>query len=321
MRFTIDREAVDLDRETVVIRMRDQMPEPVQTHWAEVGNRRYPVKQVLETAAGISRSRFTSQTARSVLARLGFPTSGSPRPAVGVVTGTAARARPAPQVDAEQAGAAFTTLVSFLRGAPLTQSVGTLEHRLLNTDRDSVAAVTADAGLSEELLRAALIVRRDVGRVSDVIHAAVISLALPAILEAGESVVNRPSLGPGNDPSRPYDLETNIRVAEFKVAVWSGGDVMRKRTLTADLVHLALDTSGRRPELWVAGEEPIKFLRTSTMAVGDLLSRSSRHLRARYQDHFGAEPIPLRTFTAEQAGRVRLCNLADVLPVVASALL
>src|SRR6266511_3684216 len=83
--------------------------------------------------------------------------------------------------------------------------------------------------------------------------AAFAPLVLPMILEEGEVISNRPSLGPGNDKSRPFDLETNRRVAEFKVALWSGGDMMRKRGVTADLVRLALDESGRRPELWFAG--------------------------------------------------------------------
>jgi hypothetical protein len=164
-------------------------------------------------------------------------------------------------------------------------------------------------------------VRRDVGRVSDVIHATVISLALPLILEEGEVVSNRPSLGPGNDRSRPFDLETNRRVAEFKVAVWSGGDMMRKRGVIADLVYLALDESGRRPELWVAGTEPLRFLQTSSSNVGDLLSRSSRHLRARYEARYGLHELPLRTFVAEHASHVHLHNIADVLAAIAEALI
>jgi hypothetical protein len=320
MQFTIDGEAVDLDPQAVAASLRDLVPEQIQTHWVDVGGTRFPVKQALEAGSGISRNRFTSQTARSVLARLGYTTSLSPSPPTGV-SRPAPRPLSAPHVSAEQAGAAFTALVAFLRSGSLTDGVRALEHRLVDTDRQTVAAVTNQAGLNDDLLRAALIVRRDVGRVNDVIHAAVIALALPIILNEGETVINRPSLGPGNDKSRPYDLETNLRVAEFKVAVWSGGDSMRQRTLTADLVHLALDESGRRPELWIAGGQPLRFLRTSTTSVAGLLSRSSKYLRARYQDRYGSEPIPLCTFTAEHAGRVRLCDLADVLPTVASALL
>lgn len=226
-----------------------------------------------------------------------------------------------PHVTVDQAGAAFATLVAFLRGAPFTAGIGALEHDLVNTDRTTVARLTTAAGLTEQLLQAALIVRRDVGRVSDVIHATVISLVLPVILEVGEVVSNRPSLGPGNDRSRPFDLETNHRVAEFKVALWSGGDMMRKRGVTADLVHLAMDESGRRPELWVAGAEPLRFLQTSSSPVGTLLSRSSRHLRARYVDRYGTNDIPLRIFVTEHASHVHLRNIADALPAVAAALI
>lgn len=192
---------------------------------------------------------------------------------------------------------------------------------MLNADRTTAADNTAAAGLTPALLQAALTVRRDVGRVSDVIHATVISLALPHILEDGEVVSNRPSLGPGNDQSRPFDLETNKRVAEFKVAVWSGGDMMRKRGLTQDLVHLALNEDERRPELWVAGSDPIRFLRTSASPVGGLLSRASRRQRARYEARYGTTDIPLRDFVTEHAAHVQLRSIADAVPALAGVFL
>ncbi|MFL6145148.1 MAG: hypothetical protein ACJ72N_25195 [Labedaea sp.] len=283
---------------------------------------RFPVKQALEAALGVSRATFTSRMARSQFSRLGFVTSSlaeqantrhephQPEPAA---------SRPATTV--EEAGEAFTTLVTFLRRARITVSVDRLERDLVNTNSSTAPAVTKAAGLTDELLQAALIVRRDVGRVSDVIHATAIALVLPKILEPGEVISNRPSLGPGNDKTRPFDLETNHRVAEFKVALWSGGNMMRKRTLTADLVHLALDQSGRRPELWVAGTEPLRFLRTSTSSVSELLSRSSRHLPSRYHDHYGTTDIPLRDFVTHHAAHVHHNNIAEILPAVASALI
>ena len=42
------------------------------------------------------------------------------------------------------------------------------------------------------------------------------------MLEPGERLANRPSLAAGNDPSRTFDLETDRRVAEFKLAIWNG---------------------------------------------------------------------------------------------------
>ncbi|MEU4674840.1 hypothetical protein AB0F91_44610 [Amycolatopsis sp. NPDC023774] len=314
MRFVLNGDQFDLDAPTVVERVRGLDPEPIQTHWVEVTGTRFPVKQALEVVLSVGRSSFTSQTARSLFHRLGFLTSADTPPVV--VTEPDSAAHPT----AEQAGAAFAKLVAFLRSRSLTDGMSELEHALLGADRAAAARVAEVAGFTELLLQAALIVRRDVGRISDVIHAAVISLALPAILEQGEVVANRPSLGPGNDKSRPFDLETDRRVAEFKVAVWSGGDMMRKRGVVTDLVHLALDDSGRRPELWVVGTEPLRFLRTSTSSVDGLLSRASRHQRARYEARYGSGDLPLRTFVAEHAAHVRLRNLADVLPTIAAAL-
>ena len=121
-------------------------------------------------------------------------------------------------------------------------------------------------GLSGDLLLAAEVVRRDVGRINDVIHATAISLALPHILDADE-VLLRPSLEAGNDPSRPYDVETDRRIAEFKLGRWRGADAMRKRQLVKDLVHLAGDDSARTPQLFVVGSRPQQFLKMSNATV------------------------------------------------------
>jgi len=47
-------------------------PEPVQEHYAVVGGRRYPPKQVLAALTGLDRADFTTHQARAILRRLGF---------------------------------------------------------------------------------------------------------------------------------------------------------------------------------------------------------------------------------------------------------
>lgn len=318
MQFIIDGDTYNLDREMVAGKLRGRPPQTIQTHWVEVDGVRFPVKQALEVSLGLGREAFTSHRARGIFDRLQFvtstPTSAEKRKSVLV-------SEP-PVTSPEQAADAFASLVKFLRSSPFTRSINQLERDLENADSSTVADVTTAAGLSEELLTAALIVRRDVGRVSDVIHATVISLALPLILEDGEFLDNRPSLGPGNDPSRPFDLQTNMRVAEFKVAVWSGGDMMRKRGLTADLVHLAMDNSGKRAQLWAVGEGPLDFVRTCRSSTSSLLARASRHQRERFDNTYGDDSnLPLAKFYEKHASEVELCNLATVLPSVASALI
>ncbi|MDX6319012.1 MAG: hypothetical protein QOD35_2412 [Nocardioidaceae bacterium] len=85
------------------------------------------------------------------------------------------------------------------------------------------------------------------------------------LLRPSDQLAKRPSPAAGNDPTRPFDLETDRRIAEFKLAVWSasGSDAMRKRGVFKDLVHLAADDSGRRAELYLAGPKPLRFLRGS----------------------------------------------------------
>lgn len=136
-----------------------------------------------------------------------------------------------------------------------------------------VGNLLEDAGVAPGLLRDAMTVRARIGRVSDVIHATAIALSLPALLQPGE-VIARPSLGAGYDKSRPFDLETDRRVAEFKMARWKGSDAMRKRQTFKDLVHLAAEESDRAAELCVLGERPIHFLQTSRSKASWGLDRS-----------------------------------------------
>ncbi len=97
-------------------------------------------------------------------------------------------------------------------------------------------------------------------------HALGIALALEEPLEPGEEL-SRPSLAAGNDPSRKYDLETDRRLAEFKLGRWDGAsNAGRKREVFKDLVGLAAEESDRRAELYVLG--PGSCTRRSRLHAG-----------------------------------------------------
>lgn len=210
--------------------------------------------------------------------------------------------------------AAMTALMSFFRDDDLTPRLASVEASLVGASGDTGAGIAAASGFTEDLLSAALSVRSRVGRLNDVIHACTIALTLPHILEPGEQISVRPSLGAGNDSSRPFDLETDRRIAEFKVAQWKGKDTMRKRTVVSDLVHLALDTSGRRAQLYVVGARPATFLRSSTVKVSWALGRSSPHTRERFASAFDPEgTMTVAQFTAGPAARVELVDLGRLL--------
>ncbi|WP_222611977.1 DUF6884 domain-containing protein [Knoellia locipacati] len=73
MRFTMDGESFELSADVVRARLTGQVPEVVREYWVEIDGRRWPVKQVISLATGVSdRQRFQSQSARRWLQNLGF---------------------------------------------------------------------------------------------------------------------------------------------------------------------------------------------------------------------------------------------------------
>lgn len=312
--FVLNGEQHRLSRTQVLTAAARGGPEPIRTHWVSIGDELWPPRQLFERALGVSRTEFISHTAIQQLRRLGFPTSPLPQE-----TDATPEPEPweqpvtAPEADLGSAVKSFIDLLQFLGREPLTDRVLRLEGRLDGADRETVDDRVAPEGLTDDLLKGALLVRRHAGRVNDLIHAAAIVRALPMILEPGERIVRRPSLAAGNDPSRKFDLETNLRVAEFKAAQWKGRDAMRKRTLVADLVGLVLERGDRRAELYVLGQLPIDFLRKSNSTMEWALGRSAPNLRRAYEERFGSAAMTVSQFTKDSD--VKLVDLGELLGI------
>jgi hypothetical protein len=288
--------------------------EPIREHWVSIADQLWPPKQIFERASGIARTEFISHFAIRQLRRLGFQTSVIPGE---FPTGSASGSgnHEAGTFDRSSLREAFAELTEFLAAENLTDRVLRLESQLEGAELETVDDRVRTEGLTDELLTAALLVRKHAGRISDLIHAAMIVRALPRILEPGERIVRRPSLAAGNDPSRKFDLETNLRVAEFKAGQWKGRDAMRKRMLVADLVGLVLERGERRAELYVLGHLPIDFLRGSNSTMEWALGRSSPNLRRAYEQRFGSAALTVSQFTAGPASDVALKDLAEVLRI------
>lgn len=213
------------------------------------------------------------------------------------------------------------TLASLLSGGWVSGLVGELESELEGANADTALAAAADAGVTPRLLSEALTVRRHLGRLNDLIHATAIALALPRILEEGESVVSRPALETTGDRANGFDLVTDRRVADFQVGVWTGKDAIRKRMVFQDLVHLAAQHSGRRAELYVAGHAPLEFLRESRSPVSWALNFGPAPTRQLFVERFGDTNLPIQVFTRVAAAHVRIIDLTEVLPQVQTAVL
>src|SRR4051794_26824145 len=90
MRITLDGESFELTPELVRARVAGRVPEDVREYWVEIDGTRWPVKQVISLATGVTnRRRFQSQSSRRWLQNLGF-TIGSGTSATGVVASSTA---------------------------------------------------------------------------------------------------------------------------------------------------------------------------------------------------------------------------------------
>lgn len=215
--------------------------------------------------------------------------------------------------------AGFLLLAQFLQDGRLKDVVADLEYALKAADGEEITTLTSAVGLGgaegQSLFEAAVQTRQQLGRLNDLVHAAGIALTLPLLLEPGERLSNRPSLAAGNDPSRPFDVETNLRVMEFKFSVWqAGSNATRKRAVFHDLVHLAADKSERRAELYFIGSQSAKFLQTTTSGVSWALNRQAEKTRELFVDRFGSTDIPIPQFTNGPAAHVQLLDLGKVTP-------
>jgi hypothetical protein len=193
-----------------------------------------------------------------------------------------------------------------------------LEVALAGRDRAAVVQVADDHGVTAELLRSAITARNVFGKVHDVIHAAAITVALEEILDPGETL-KRPSLAAGNTPDRLYDVETDRRIAEFKLSRWDGHDGGRQQPTVKDLVRLAADASGRRAELYVRGRRPIAWLQSTRSSVRQQLRRYRNELAA-FERRFGDPDIPVWQFVAGDAAHVQLIDLEQRLPALFTAI-
>lgn len=189
--------------------------------------------------------------------------------------------------------------------------IARLEQELAGSQARELPQIYANHGITPAALESSLVARDRLGRINDIIHALAITIALPAILEPDE-ILKRPSLAAGNDPTRPFDIETNRRVAEFKMSRWDGHDAARMRQLVKDLVHLAADDSGRRAELYVLDERPRQFLRTSRSTMAWALGRFPPS-KALFEERFGDLGMSISHFCPSHASQVSIIDLRPLL--------
>jgi hypothetical protein len=177
--------------------------------------------------------------------------------------------------------------LNLFSGQDLGQTLSRIELAIEGATGDSCPPLLLEHHVQHDALAAAGLVKRLAGQVNVVIHALGILLCLPEVLRPGE-VIESISLGAGNT-GKPFDLETNRRVAEFKFIAWQGGpEAIRQNSLFKDFYYLIEYDSTKSKHLYVLGTEfPLKFL-NSRRALESVLSKNvafHEEFRSKYPDY------------------------------------
>jgi hypothetical protein len=211
--------------------------------------------------------------------------------------------------------AAIAALQDFYGAHGLTVRIASLERKLAGKDYRSVQDTLRQERVNESGLAAALAVKRVAGQVNTAIHALSIALALPALLEEGEVILGS-SLGAGSGGCE-FDLETDRRVAEFKLTTWRGGsEPVRQNELFADVFHLAETDIPKRRELYLTElHRPLRFLNNRRALKSVLAKRAvAEDFFARHGDRYTF----VHEYWQDVRDRITLIDLTTLVPAIAA---
>jgi hypothetical protein len=208
-------------------------------------------------------------------------------------------------------------LLQTFRGADLTRTIHQIEKSLKGASAESYAEVLTTSGAKAEVLGAAGVIKQLGGQINVVIHALGILLCLPHILRPGE-IIDYVSLGAGNT-GRAFDLETNLRVAEFKFIRWQGGpESIRQNSLFKNFYEMAEHETRKEKYLYVLGTEHGEKFFNGGRALSSVLSRNVT-LRNRFNEKFGDRYRTVRDYYLPRKGLVVIQDVSSFVPELVAA--
>lgn len=221
--------------------------------------------------------------------------------------------------DLNAAQSDIVALLARFTGPDVTATLSRLEAAIRGVTVDECASFLEGASAGRDVLGAAAELKRQAGQINVTIHALGILLCLPHLLEPGERV-EYVSLGAGNT-GRAFDLETNLRVAEFKFINWRGGaESIRQNSVFKDYLQLALDPTPKRKHLYLLGtDHALKFLRGGR-ALASVLSRNNK-LQRTFSDRYGEAYRTVGDYYADHADAVHIEDVSQWLSELAGVLI
>jgi len=194
-------------------------------------------------------------------------------------------------------------------GQSLKSVLASIERGLQNVDLKAAEPTYSAYNINKGLLEAALTLKKQVAQINVVIHAIGLLSSLPFVLKPNE-VIESMSLGAGNT-GRPFDLETNIQVAEFKFIDWKGGaEAIRQNSLFKDFFNLAEYKTNKRRVLYVVGlTYPMKFFNGSR-EIRSVLSRNNK-LWTQFKNRYGARFAVVNEYYEYRKNLVEIVDISD----------
>ena len=200
----------------------------------------------------------------------------------------------------------------FTGAANLTEALAVIEGHAAGVTVDGCAGFLDHAGASRDALVGAAELKRMAGQINVTIHALGILFCLPHILEKRETV-EYVSLGAGNT-GRQFDLETDLRIAEFKFIRWRGGsESIRQNTTFKDFYDLEAHSTDKRKCLYLLGTgHALRFFQGGR-AMNSVLSRN-QELRDRFFDRFRERYGTVGEYFADYRDAVEIEDVSRWLP-------
>jgi hypothetical protein len=204
------------------------------------------------------------------------------------------------------------SIIEKFEAGSLTRRISAIENVIHGFDKNACENIYPSLNITPPLLDAAFTLKRISGQINVITHAAGILLLLPKILDEDE-VVESLSLGAGNT-GRPFDLETNKRIAEFKFINWQGGsEAIRQNSLFKDFYLMAEYDTPKEKYLYVIGtKHPLKFL-AGGRALESILSRNNK-LWGEFQLKYGAQFTRVNDYYQYRKSVVKLVDVSSIMP-------
>jgi hypothetical protein len=193
----------------------------------------------------------------------------------------------------------------------LTKSLAGIERAIIGFDSATSQAFCGEQNIDTDFISSALSIKKVAGQINVILHAAGILHALPHILEEDEKVESV-SLGAGNT-GKKFDLETNLRIAEFKFITWQGGsESIRQNGVFKDFYELAEYETDKKKVLYVVDTyRPLKFF-TGGRALTSVLSQRPEVLIA-INGKYGKPVKVVRDYYALHKDQVDICDIGPYL--------